>query len=66
VAVQRGVVTSQEIPHSGRIFIVEDTSGPACFQDRWGEWVCGHDHSPSLPLQDAYQYSTGWTVQERL
>lgn len=65
MAVQRGVLTSQNIPKSGRIFLLEDAV-PPCFKDRWGDWTCGHDHSPSVPLQDAYQYFEGWTSQNQL
>jgi hypothetical protein len=61
--VERGVVTSQNIPRSGRRFLLAD-SPPPCFKDRWGEWLCGHDHEPSLPLQDVYEYVPGWTAQE--
>lgn len=63
---QKGVITSQNIPQSPRTFLVEDDSGPPCFQDRWGDWACGHDHRPPLPLQDAYQWVEGWTAQEPL
>jgi hypothetical protein len=62
VTVQRGVRTSQDIPRSGRIFLVADDP-PPCFLDRWGVWLCGHEHEDSVPLQDAYQYSEGWTAQ---
>ena len=64
MTVQRGVLTSQNLAKSSRIFVVAD-SPPPCFRDRWGEWTCGHDHTPSVPLQDAYQYFEGWTVQTR-
>jgi hypothetical protein len=65
VATQKGVVTSQELRSSGHKFQVID-SPPPCLQDRWsGQWNCGHDHSPSVPLQDAYQYFEGWTTQEQ-
>jgi hypothetical protein len=66
VAVQRGVRTPQELRPSGRSFLVEDASGPPCFRDRWGEWICGHPHDASVPLEDAYQYLEGWTAQSRL
>jgi hypothetical protein len=62
VAVQRGVVTSQELRASDRTFIVAD-SPPPCFRDRWGDWQCGHDHDDSVMLQDVYQYVPGWTAQ---
>lgn len=62
MSVQRGVVTPQEIPVSGRSFAVAD-SPPPCFKDRWGDWQCGHEHEGSVPLQDAYQYVPGWTTQ---
>jgi hypothetical protein len=62
VATQKGIVTSQNIPSSGRSFLVAD-SPPPCFQDRWGTWACGHDHEASVALQDAYQYVEGWTAQ---
>lgn len=65
MAVQRGVVTSQDIPRSGRSFLLDDPSGPPCFRDRWGEWICGHKHDPSVPLEDAYQWQEGWTAQSR-
>lgn len=64
MAVQRGVVTSQNLPHSGRSFLLAD-SPPPCYRDRWGDWVCGHDHDAAVALQDAYQYVEGWTAQER-
>jgi hypothetical protein len=66
MAVQRGILTSQVLRPSGRSFLVEDASGPPCFQDRWGEWLCGHEHDASVPLEDAYQYFEGWTAQSRL
>jgi hypothetical protein len=66
VAVQRGIVTSQELRPSGRKFLVEDASGPPCFRDRWGEWICGHEHDDPVPLEDAYQYEEGWTAQNQL
>ena len=62
MTVQRGVLTSQNLAKSSRNFVVAD-SPPPCFRDRWGEWTCGHDHTPSVPLQDAYQYFEGWTSQ---
>lgn len=64
MSVQRGVRTPQDIPKSGRIFIIEDASGPPCYRDRWGEWTCGHDHTPSVPLEEQYQWVEGWTAQE--
>jgi hypothetical protein len=67
--VQYGVVTSQDIPFSGRTFRVEGADGPPCFKDRWGIWACGHDHdgeAPLLPLHDAYEHLQGWTCQMRL
>jgi hypothetical protein len=66
MAVQRGIVTPQELRPSGRTFLVDDASGPPCFRDRWGEWICGHNHDPDVPLEDAYQYFEGWTAQSRL
>lgn len=66
MATQKGIITSQNLPQSGRTFLVEDASGPPCYRDRWGDWACGHDHTPSVPLEDAYQYFEGWTAQERL
>jgi hypothetical protein len=66
MAVQRGIVTPQELRPSGRTFLVDDASGPPCFRDRWGEWVCGHNHTPPVPLEEAYQWLEGWTVQSRL
>jgi hypothetical protein len=65
MAVQRGIVTPQELRPSGRSFLVDDASGPPCFRDRWGEWICGHDHGASVSLEDAYQYTEGWTAQSR-
>ena len=65
MATQKGVITSQNLAKSSRIFLVAD-SPPPCFRDRWGEWTCGHDHTPSVALQDAYQYFEGWTSQSRL
>lgn len=65
MTVQRGVATSQDIPMSGRIFRVAD-SPPPCFRDRWGDWQCGHDHTDPVPLQDAYQWVEGWTVQSQM
>jgi len=62
MTVQRGVLTSQNLAKSSRIFVVAD-SPPPCFRDPRGEWTCGHDHTPSVPLQDAYQYFEGWTSQ---
>jgi hypothetical protein len=62
MTVHRGIVTSQEIPVSGRVFFVADNP-PPCFKDRWGEWQCGHEHTDSVPLQDLYQQVPGWTVQ---
>ena len=63
MATQKGVVTSQELRRSGRSFQVADSPAP-CYQDRWsGAWMCGHDHSPSVALQDAYQWLEGWTTQ---
>ena len=64
MSTEKGVRTSQDIPMSGRRVILAD-SPPPCFQDRWGEWLCGHEHEPSVPLQDVYQYSEGWTVQNQ-
>jgi hypothetical protein len=64
--VQRGIITSQVLHPSGRSFLVEDASGPPCYRDRWGEWVCGHDHNPSVGLEDAYQLLEGWTAQSGL
>jgi hypothetical protein len=66
VSTQKGILTSQELRPSGRSFLVDDTSGPPCFRDRWGEWTCGHDHEPSVPLEEVYQYVEGWTAQSRL
>jgi len=67
VAVQRGILTSQNLPRSSRTFIVADADDlPPCFRDQWGDWVCGHDHTPSTPLEDAYQYFEGWTAQSGL
>lgn len=60
--IERGVLTSQDLPMSGRIFLVADNP-PPCFRDRWGEWQCEHDHEADVPLQDLYQHSEGWTVQ---
>lgn len=65
MAVQRGILTPQSIPQSGRTFAVAD-SPPACYRDRWGEWLCGHDHEASLPLEEAYQYTEGWTAQSQM
>lgn len=62
MSVQRGVLTPQDIPMSGRRFLVAD-SPPPCYRDPWGDWQCGHDHSDPLPLQDAYQWVEGWTAQ---
>lgn len=64
MAVQRGVRTSQDIPHSDRSFLLAD-SPPPCFKDRWGTWLCGHDHDDLINLQDAYQYVEGWTAQSQ-
>jgi hypothetical protein len=63
MATQKGILTPWQLQSSGRRFIVDDTNDPPCFQDRWGVWVCGHDHEPLLDLQDAYQYAEGWTAQ---
>ena len=66
MATQKGIITSQELRPSGRSFRVAD-SPPPCYQDRWsGDWMCGHDHSPSVPLQDAYAGFVGWTSQTPL
>ena len=65
MAVQRGIVTPQDLRPSGRRFIVADADGPPCFRDRWGVWLCGHEHDTSVPLEDAYQYFEGWTSQSR-
>lgn len=67
MATQKGVVTSQQLRPSGRTFLVADAGElPPCFKDRWGDWVCGHDHDTSVPLEDAYQWFEGWTTQSRL
>jgi hypothetical protein len=66
MTVQRGILTSQDIPVSGRKFLVADEGGPPCYQDPWGDWACGHDHTPSVALQDDYQNLEGWTAQARL
>jgi hypothetical protein len=63
VTVERGVITSQDIAHSGRRFLIAD-SPPPCFKDRWGSWQCGHVHEDLIDLQDAYQYVEGWTAQD--
>lgn len=64
MSVQRGVMTSQAIPMSGRKFLVAG-SPPPCFLDRWGDWQCGHEHDDPdpAPLQDVYQRVGGWTAQ---
>jgi hypothetical protein len=62
--VERGVLTSQDLPMSGQSFLVAD-SPPPCFKDRWGDWQCGHTHEPALSLQDVYQYTEGWTAQDQ-
>jgi hypothetical protein len=68
VATQKGIITSQQLRSSGRKFLVADAGEMLpCYQDRWsGEWMCGHDHSLTVPLEDAYQWFEGWTAQERL
>ena len=63
MTVQRGILTSQQLQPSGRTFRVADADMPPCFFDRWGTWQCGHDHSQAVPLEDAYQYTEGWTAQ---
>lgn len=69
MAVQRGIVTPQQIPFHGRRFLVADADGPPCFRDRWGMWHCDHGHdaeTPLMGLEDAYQYAEGWTAQTDL
>ena len=63
MTVQRGILTPWNLPHSGRRFLVDDGGILPCYKDRWGEWICGHDHTPSVPLQDVYEVAQGWTVQ---
>jgi hypothetical protein len=66
MATQKGIITSQNLPRSGRTFLVHDESGPPCYRDPWGDWACGHEHADPVPLEDAYQYFEGWTAQMRL
>jgi len=61
---QKGVLTPWQLWESGRKFVVaEESPEPPCYQDHWGTWVCGHDHSQEVELQDAYEFAPGWTAQ---
>lgn len=66
MAVQRGIITSQDLRPSGRQFVVDDGVEHPCYLDRYGRWWCGHDHDGEeelIPLQECYQWTPGWTAQ---